>query len=46
MVAFVRSGMVEAFSDAVPSAYHSRTGISSEVFAVNPVAGAGVIEFD
>ena len=34
MVAFVRSGMVEAFSQSVRPAYHAQTGLAPEVYAV------------
>ena len=43
MVAFVRSGMVEAFSQSVRPAYHAQTGLAPEVYAVQPAAGAEVL---
>jgi galactokinase len=43
MVAFVRVGAVEAFSQSVRQAYHARTGITPEVYAVTAAAGAEVL---
>jgi len=43
MVAFVRAGMVEAFSQSVRPAYHAQTGLAPEVYAVEPAAGAEVL---
>jgi len=45
MVAFVRAGAVEAFSQSVRQAYHAQTGIAPEVYAVEPAAGAEVLNF-
>ena len=45
MVAFVRAGMVEAFSQSVRPAYHAQTGLAPEAYAVEPAAGAGVLNF-
>jgi galactokinase len=45
MVAFVRAGMVEAFSQSVRPAYHARTGLAPEVYGVEPAAGAEVLNF-
>jgi galactokinase len=43
IVAFVRAGMVEAFSQSVRRAYHAQTGLAPEVCAVEPAAGAEVL---
>jgi len=40
MVAFVASGMVEAFCESVSRAYEEKTGIAPELYPVRPVAGA------
>src|SRR5208282_2004930 len=45
MVAFVRACMVEAFSQSVRPAYHARTGLAPEVYAVEPAPGAEVLNF-
>ena len=45
MVAVVRDGMVEAFSRSVCQAYHARTGVTPEVYPVEPAAGAEVMKF-
>jgi galactokinase len=45
IVAFVRAGMVEAFSQSVRRAYHAQTGLAPEVCAVEPAAGAEVLNF-
>jgi len=36
---------VEAFSRSVCQAYHARTGVTPEVYAVEPAAGAEVMKF-
>jgi len=43
MVAFVRSGMVEAFSQSVRLAYQAETGLAPEVYPVEPAGGAEVL---
>jgi len=43
MVAFVRAGIVEAFSQSVRPAYRAQTGLAPEVYAVEPAAGAEVL---
>jgi len=45
MVAFVRAGMVKAFSQSVCLAYHAQTGLVPEVYAVEPADGAEVLNF-
>jgi galactokinase len=45
MVAFVRAGMVEALNQSVRLAYHAQTGLTPEVYAVEPAAGAEVLNF-
>jgi galactokinase len=44
MVAFVRAGAVEAFSQSVRQAYHAQTGITPEIYAVEPAAGAEMLK--
>ena len=45
MVAFVRAGAVEAFSQSVRQAYQAQAGIAPEVYVVEPAAGAEVLSF-
>jgi galactokinase len=45
MAAFVRAGAVEAFSKSVRQGYHAQTGITPEIYAVEPAAGAEVLNF-
>ena len=44
MVAFVDTAEVASFCEAVAQDYQGRTGITPELYAVRPVAGAGVLE--
>jgi galactokinase len=41
MVAFIEAGMEAAFSQHVMTAYEAQTGITPEIYAVKPAAGAG-----
>lgn len=43
MVALVEPKRVEPFVDRVQHAYHSRTGLQPQLFAVTPAPGAGVL---
>ena len=43
MVALVRAGTVEGFSQLVRQAYHAQAGIAPEVYAVEAAAGAEVL---
>lgn len=46
MVAFMEKGMEDAFSQHVMAAYEAQTGITPEIYAVKPAAGASALLLD